>query len=84
MLGSIDITKANPMKALFLLIASMLTIPIFFLQGQIAWAPGILLATGSSVGSWWAAKIAIQPWIKRWLYLLLIVIVTIELILIIA
>jgi len=84
MLGSMDVTKANPIKALFLLIASILTIPIFFLQGQIAWAPGILLATGSSVGSWWAAKIAIQPWIKRWVYLLLIAIVTIELSLMIA
>ena len=84
MLGSMDVTKANPIKAMFLLIASILTIPIFFLQGQIAWAPGILLAIGSSVGSWWAAKIAIQPWIKRWIYLLLIAIVTIELGLMIA
>ena len=83
-LGSMDVTKANPIKALFLLVASIITIPVFFLQGQIAWTPGILLATGSSVGSWWAAKIAIQPWIKRWVYLLLIVIVTIELSLMIA
>jgi hypothetical protein len=79
MLGSMDVTKANPIKAVFLLIASILTIPIFFSQGQIAWAPGAFLAIGSSAGSWWAARIAIQPWIKRWVYLLLIVIVSVEL-----
>ena len=79
MLGSMDVTKANPIKAVFLLIASILTIPIFFSQGQISWAPGAFLAIGSSAGSWWAARIAIQPWIKRWVYLLLIVIVSVEL-----
>ena len=84
MLGSMDVTKANPIKAVFLLIASILTIPIFFLQGQVAWVPGIFLAIGSSFGSWWAARLAIQPWIKRWVYLLLIVIVALELTIMIA
>ena len=84
MLGSMDVTKANPIKAVFLLIASILTIPIFFLQGQVSWIPGIFLAIGSSFGSWWAARLAIQPWIKRWVYLLLIVIVALELTIMIA
>ncbi len=84
MLGSMDVTKANPIKAVFLLIASILTIPIFFLQGQIAWLPGAFLAIGSSVGSWWAARIAIQPWIKRWIYLLLVLIIVVELTIMIA
>ena len=79
MLGSMDVTQANPIKAVFLLIACVLSIPIFFLQGQIAWTPGIILAIGSSAGSWWAARIAIQPWIKRWVYSLLVGIVILEL-----
>ena len=80
MLGSMDVTQANPIKAVFLLIASLLSIPIFFLQGQVDWVPGIALAVGSSAGSWWAARIAIQPWIKQWVYRILFGIVTLELI----
>ena len=79
-LGSMDVNEANPIKAVFLLIASILSIPIFFLEGQIAWGPGILLALGSTAGSWYAAKIAIEPWIKKWIYFLLITVVSIELI----
>ena len=84
MLGSMDVTQANPIKAVFLLIACVLSIPIFFFQGQIAWTPGIILAIGSSAGSWWAARIAIQPWIKRWVYSLLVGIVILELTIMIA
>lgn len=79
MLGSMDVTKANPIKAVFLFIASILSIPIFFSQGQISWAPGISLAIGSTFGSWWAARLAIQPWIKKWIYILLVGVVSIEL-----
>ena len=80
MLGSMDVTEANPIKAVFLLFASILSIPIFFLEGQIALVPGIALALGGAVGSWWAAKVAIKPWIKRWIYFLLITVVSIELV----
>ncbi|AII48580.1 hypothetical protein KR52_05410 [Synechococcus sp. KORDI-52] len=80
MLGSMDVTEANPIKAVFLLTASILSIPIFFLEGKIDWVPGITLAAGGALGSWWAAKVALQPWIKKWIYFLLIAVVSIELI----
>ena len=80
MLGSMDVTEANPIKAVFLLIASILSIPIFLIEGQIDWIPGIALASGGAIGSWWAAKIAIEPWVKKWIYFLLIAVVSVELI----
>ena len=80
MLGSMDDTEANPIKAVFLLTASILSIPIFFLEGKIDWVPGITLAVGGALGSWWAAKVALQSWIKKWIYFLLIAVVSIELI----
>ena len=80
MLSSMDVTQANPIKSVFLLTASIISVPIFLSQGQIAWIPGIVLALGSSIGSWWAARLAIKKWIKKWIYYLLVFVIGCELI----
>ena len=51
MFSSMDVAQANPIKSVFLLTASIISVPIFLSQGQIAWIPGIVLALGSSIGS---------------------------------
>ena len=75
MFSSMDVAQANTIKSVFLLTASIISVPIFLSQGQIAWIPGIVLALGSSIGSWWAARLAIKKWIKKWIYYLLVFVI---------
>jgi uncharacterized membrane protein YfcA len=42
------------------------------------WYFGTLLALGSIAGSWVGAYLAIQEWIKIWIYRLLLIIIGVE------
>ncbi len=74
-----DLSQAIVVKGVLLLCTSILALGIFDLGGDIDWSVGMLLALGSTVGSWMAAKIAMKPWIKVWIYRMLIFIVVVEL-----
>lgn len=75
-----DLTQANAIKSVLLLLTSILSLLIFTFNAEINWTAGILLAMGSSVGSWIAARMAIQPRAKVWIYRLLVIIVVVEII----
>lgn len=75
-----DLVKANPVKALLTFGASVTSACLFYSYGDVDWLVGIVLSIGSIAGSWLGAKIALQDRSRRWIYALLVAIISAELI----
>ena len=72
---NINLTHANPIKALCLLTCCLLSTLIFVAHGQVAWDFGLALGAGNVIGSWLAAQFASRPESKIWVYRLLLLVV---------
>lgn len=57
--SGIDLVTANYVKVIFTLAATMIALPIFILNGDVRWVPGIVLAVGLGIGGWAGAKLAV-------------------------
>ncbi|MFT7394444.1 MAG: putative membrane protein YfcA [Candidatus Azotimanducaceae bacterium] len=55
-----DLVTANSVKVLVNLIVTMIALPVFVLQGNVVWAPALVLAAGFLAGGWLGAKLAVQ------------------------
>ncbi len=55
-----DLVTANSVKVLVNLIVTMIALPVFVLQGNVVWAPALVLAVGFLAGGWLGAKLAVQ------------------------
>ena len=73
-----DLTRANAVKALFLLFVSLSSLVIFYEHQEVDWQIGGLLATGSMFGGWVGARIASKEWAKIWVYRTLVIVVLAE------
>jgi len=63
-----DLVTANSIKVLINLAVTFVALPVFIIQGQIAWGPALLLAAGLTAGGWMGAKMAFdkgEEWIRR-------------------
>ncbi len=58
--GGFDLVTANSVKVLVNLIVTMIALPVFVLQGNVVWAPALVLAVGFLAGGWLGAKLAVQ------------------------
>ena len=54
-----DLVKANSVKVLVNLVVTGIALPVFILQGNVVWAPALVLAAGFLVGGWFGAKLAV-------------------------
>jgi uncharacterized membrane protein YfcA len=55
-----DLVTANSVKMLVNLVVTSIALPVFILQGQVVWAPALVLAAGYLVGGWFGAKLAVR------------------------
>lgn len=55
-----DLVRANSIKVVVNSTLTAVALPVFFAQGQVAWAPALLLAAGYSVGGALGARIAVR------------------------
>lgn len=55
-----DLVTANSVKVLVNLIVTVIALPVFVLQGNVVWAPALVLAAGFLGGGWLGAKLAVQ------------------------
>lgn len=69
-----DSKNANAIKVVMILAMNLVAIIIFQGSSQINWVLGLIVAIGSILGAWVAARYAIH-WNPKWIYRLLIVIV---------
>lgn len=55
-----DLVRANAIKMLIVGIATLLALPVFILQQQVAWMPALLLAFGFGTGGALGARLAVS------------------------
>jgi uncharacterized membrane protein YfcA len=55
-----DVVRANAIKMAVIGVATLAAVPVFAVQGQIAWLPAVLLACGFSVGAVIGPHLAIR------------------------
>lgn len=65
---SLDLVRANAAKVLIVLVATVPSLVVFYLKGQLLFAEGLVLACGNTGGAWIASRLAVKrggSWI-RW------------------
>jgi uncharacterized membrane protein YfcA len=55
-----DLVRANSMKVVLNAALTAVALPVFISQGQVAWAPGLVLAAGFALGGELGARLAIR------------------------
>lgn len=72
-----DLVRANALKSLIVCGFTVLPLAIFVANDQVAWVPGLALASGSMLGGWAGSRMTISwgPGFVRWV---LIAVVTIS------
>jgi hypothetical protein len=55
-----DLVTANNVKVLVNLVVVVFALPVFIIQGNVVWAPALVLAAGFMVGGWFGAKLAVK------------------------
>jgi uncharacterized membrane protein YfcA len=75
-----DLTKENPIKNFLLVIISLVSLLIYAYNGLINWQIGLVLSIGSFFGGYWGSKMAHLENVKKWVYRILIGIITFEII----
>jgi len=76
-----ELVKANAVKVLIILLYSPFTIFIFFANGQINWAYGLIMAIGNVVGALIASRMAVKKGAKfvRWVIIAVILLTSLHL-----
>lgn len=69
-----DVVKANAIKLLIILIYTPFALAIFFMNDQVNWKIGLILALGNMLGAFVASRFAISWGAKYVRYILLVVI----------
>jgi uncharacterized membrane protein YfcA len=69
-----DTRHANAIKVAIILVVNLAATVVFQGNNQINWTLGLIVATGSMLGAWVAARYAVQ-WNPKWIYRLLILVV---------
>jgi len=55
-----DLVTANSVKVLVNLVVTCIALPVFIIQGNVVWAPALVLAAGFMGGGWFGAKLAVK------------------------
>lgn len=55
-----DLVTANGVKVLINLLVTVIALPVFVLQGNVVWAPALVLAAGFMAGGWFGAKLVVE------------------------
>lgn len=72
--AGVDLVRANAMKLLIVLIYTPFALAIFFMNDQVNWKVGLILALGNMLGAFVASRFAVSWGAKYVRYILLVVI----------
>lgn len=74
-LAGMDLVRANAAKVLLVALFTVPALGIYLYHGLVAWAPGLALAFGSSIGAWLGARMTVSwgPTFVRWVLVVVIV-----------
>ncbi len=55
-----DLVTANNIKVIVTFVVTAVALPVFIINGQVAWGPALVLAVGFTAGGWLGARVAVQ------------------------
>lgn len=67
-----DLITANAIKSQFTILATLIALPVFILQGNVRWLPAVVLAIGLSAGGWMGAKFAVRGG-EKWIRIVMVI-----------
>jgi uncharacterized membrane protein YfcA len=76
----LNLTHANAVKSAVLVPVTLLAMIVFAYHGDIDWKIGAIMGVGSIAGGMLGAKLATSPEAKRYVFILLVVVISAELI----
>lgn len=77
----LDLVKTNMNKTFAIMSINIPAMIIFVITGNMNWALGIVLAAGTMMGAWWAAKLSVRRGDKfiKYFFVLALIIISIKL-----
>jgi len=73
LVGGVALQQANAIKATLIGLASLASLALFAQGGEVDWNAAMPLMLGSALGGWLGAALALGPQARQWIYRLLIV-----------
>ena len=73
------LTPANAIKSAVLVPTTLIAMLVFAYKGNIDWTIGVIMGVGSVVGAWLGARVATAPGAKKYVFYLLVVVISAEL-----
>jgi len=80
LLAGVSLVQANGVKIVLMGGSSLLSVIFFVADGEVNWPAALLLSIGSVIGSIFGSRLALGPRAKQWIYRLLIVTISAELV----
>ena len=59
-IGGVNLVVTNVVKVMVIFLYTIPALIVFFINDQIAWLPGIILAIGNTAGAWFGAKFSVK------------------------
>lgn len=81
LVGGVALQQANAIKAVLIGLASLGSVVVFARDGELDWGAALPLMLGSALGGWLGAALALGPQAKQWIYRLLILALSAEVLL---
>ena len=80
LVGGVALQQANAIKAVLIGLGSLGSLAVFARGGELDWGAALPLMLGSALGGWLGAALALGPRAKQWIYRLLILALSAEVI----
>jgi uncharacterized membrane protein YfcA len=80
LLAGVSLVQANGVKIVLMGAASLLSVIFFVANGDVNWSAALPLSIGSVAGSVLGSRLALGPRAQQWIYRLLIVTISAELV----
>ena len=81
LVGGVALKQANAMKSVLIGIGSLGSLVLFAGHGELDWGAALPLMLGSALGGWLGAALALGPQAKQWIYRLLVLTLSLEVLL---
>jgi uncharacterized membrane protein YfcA len=80
LVAGVSLIQANGVKIVLMGAASLLSVVFFVVDGEVNWMAALPLSIGSVVGSVFGSRLALGPKAQQWIYRLLLVTISAELV----
>ena len=76
----LPLVHANAIKSVALVPTTLVAMAVFAFKGNIDWTIGALMGAAASPAASWRARLAASPMARTWMFLLLVIVISAELI----